>query len=148
MSLQLVLYSRNAERCLVAINLDGDGAVQAACVPLPNLAIVFPTIPPQVNPSNGWIAGVVIGVLVLIVVLVLAAALLLRRRKARSQNLVRLADRLQTEETVSTEEKQIVPTEEKKPFKSVIPPRSSMDKRETSDIEMEDLDDMRYSDFL
>jgi hypothetical protein len=86
LELDLVLYSRNAARCEASLTLTGGNAVTTPCVPLPQLNISWPAIPDEPPPpSDAWIAGLVLGVLVVLGLIVLGVVIALRKRSGASR---------------------------------------------------------------
>jgi hypothetical protein len=88
------IYTVRARRCAVRLELGKSTvSVESQCVLLPDLNITFPELPEVVpGGSQGYIVGVIFGVLGVLVLVLIVAWWALRRRRDKTMRKAHLAE--------------------------------------------------------
>jgi hypothetical protein len=117
-------YTRGAMSCRATVHLRPDRDDSFPCGALPELSIVSPTLPPE--ESNAWIAGLVIGMLMLVAALVIFV-IACRRRRAGAAGRIYLTEGLNPDEQNSRDGSSIVAVQESERERRLQQTRSADD---------------------
>jgi hypothetical protein len=87
------IYTVRARRCAVRLELGKSTVpVESQCILLPDLNITFPELPEVLGGSQGYIVGVIFGILGVLVLVLIVAWWALRRRRDKTMRKAHLAE--------------------------------------------------------